>query len=325
MGETHISREHKDRLFKFIFGRSENKGWTLSLYNAINGSTYSDPEEIEINTIEETVYMGMKNDVSYILRDIMSIYEQQSTFCPNMPVRQLMYAGRLYDKYIKQHSLNIYGRRQIRLPVPRLVVFYNGRDEWLDETELHLADAFEESVKELADISVRTRMVNINYGHSGKLMEACKVLSEYSWFVNEIRNNSKSMGVEMAVDKAIDDMPVDYELKTFLEGHRSEVVMSCLTEYDEEATMKMIVDDAREDGREEGRKEGRKEGREEGSDYRLINQVFKKINKGMTVDVIASELEESEETIGELVNIILTFQPDEYDTAKIYKMWRGIL
>ena len=164
-------------------------------------------------------------------------------------------------------------------------------------------------------------MVNINYGHSGKLMEACKVLSEYSWFVNEIRNNSKGMEIELAVGKAIDDMPIDYELKTFLEGHRSEVVMSCLTEYDEEATMKMIADDPREDGREEGRKEGR----EEGSDYRLINQVFKKINKGKTVDVIASELEESEETIGELVNIILTFQPDEYDTAKIYKIWRGML
>ena len=232
-----------------------------------------------------------------------------------------MYSGRLYDKYIKQHGLNIYGKRQISLPVPRLVVFYNGRDELPDETELHLADAFEESVKGFADISVRTRMVNINYGHSGKLLESCKVLSEYSWFVNEIRNNSKNMGIEMAVGKAIDDMPVEYELKTFLEGHRSEVVMSCLTEYDEEATMKLIADDAREDGREEGRKEGRKEG----SDYYLINLVCKKINRGKTVDVIASELEESEEIIGKLVNIILTFQPDEYDTAKIYKMWRGIL
>ena len=101
--------------------------------------------------------------------------------------------------------------------------------------------------------------------------------------------------------------------------------MSCLTEYDEEATLRMIADDAREDGREEGRKEGRAEGREEGSDYHLINQVCKKVRRGKTVDVIASEVEESEEAIGQLVDIIMTFRPDEYDTTKIYKIWRGLL
>ena len=258
MGETRINKQNKDRLFKFLFGRSENKKWTLSLYNAINGTHYKDPEEIDINTIEDVIYMGMKNDVSYILRDMMSIYEQQSTICPNMPVRQMMYAGRLYDKYIKQHGLNIYGRRQIHLPVPRLVVFYNGRDEEPDEKELNLSDAFAESKRDLADITVRTRMININCGHSKRLLEACEVLKEYSWFVNTVRTNCINMDTEAAVGKAIDDMPENYELKEFLESHRTEVVMSCLTEYDEEATMRMFADEAREEGRKEGRKAERR-------------------------------------------------------------------
>lgn len=45
----------------------------------------------------------------------MSVYEQQSTFNPNIPVRELMYAGRLYDKYIHKHHLNIYGKKLVRM------------------------------------------------------------------------------------------------------------------------------------------------------------------------------------------------------------------
>ena len=90
-----VTREYKDRLFSFIFGREEHKDWTLSLYNAVNRTNHTDPDEIEINTIEDYLYMGMKNDVSFIIRSIMSLYEQQSTFNPNMPLRELIYLGRL--------------------------------------------------------------------------------------------------------------------------------------------------------------------------------------------------------------------------------------
>ena len=33
-----INKEHKDRLFCFLFGSESNKEWTLSLYNAVNGT-----------------------------------------------------------------------------------------------------------------------------------------------------------------------------------------------------------------------------------------------------------------------------------------------
>lgn len=81
-----INRENKDRLFKFIFGNEKNKEWTLSLYNAINGSSYTNPEEIEFTTIDDVLYMGMKNDISFLITDILNIYEHQVTFNPNMPM-----------------------------------------------------------------------------------------------------------------------------------------------------------------------------------------------------------------------------------------------
>ena len=96
------NREYKSRLFGFLFGRGDHKDWTLSLYNAIHGSSYTDPDDITVNTIEDTVYMGMKNDLSILVSEAVSlyrtmeIYEQQSSYNPNMPVREFMYAGKLY-------------------------------------------------------------------------------------------------------------------------------------------------------------------------------------------------------------------------------------
>ena len=301
-----INSKHKDRLFTFIYGRAENRKWTLSLYNAINGTAYDNPEDIEINTIENVLYMGMKNDVSLILGDTMSIYEQQSSYNPNMPVRELMYAGRLYDKYIKKHSLNVYGEKQIMLPVPRLVVFYNGIRETEDLVDLELSSSFDEESRDSADISVHVRMININYGHNKELMEACESLGEYSWLIDRIRTYSKDMEVEAAVDKAIDEMRDNAELKPFLEAHRSEVKMSCLTEYDEKKTMQMFADEARE----------------EGEYYHLIDQVIKKVNKGKSVPVIADEVEEDEDVIDGLVKVIMDLDPLTCNAKNVWQIWR---
>ena len=75
-----VNREYKDRLFKFIFGNPANKEWTLSLYNAVNSSSYTNPDDIKFTTIEEAVYMNMKNDVSFLITDQMNFYEQQASF-----------------------------------------------------------------------------------------------------------------------------------------------------------------------------------------------------------------------------------------------------
>lgn len=72
--------QYKDRLFNFIFGSEENKEWTLSLYNAINGSSYTDPSAIEITTIKEVMYLGMHNDTSFLLYGYMNLWEQESTY-----------------------------------------------------------------------------------------------------------------------------------------------------------------------------------------------------------------------------------------------------
>ncbi len=133
-----VNREYKDRLLNFIFGSEENRKWTLSLYNAINHSSYEDENEIVFNTIKEVLYLGMHNDTSFLISDMMSVYEAQSTYNPNMPLRQLQYLGHLYESYITANKLNKYGSELFQLPVPKLVVFYNGLKETEDEVILKL-------------------------------------------------------------------------------------------------------------------------------------------------------------------------------------------
>lgn len=288
-----VNREYKSRLFSFLFGREENKHWTLSLYNAIHGTSYNDLSGITINTIEDIVYMGMKNDLSILVSEIISlyntveIYEQQSSHNPNMPLREFMYAGKLYQKYIQLTGLNIYGKSLLPLPLPKLVVFYNGEGEQEDEVILRLSDAFKEEIRQNIinrnpdnknapddtklstevesifqkadpDIEVKVRMLNINYGHNKELLTACKPLEEYAWFVSQVRKNhtannanknQESLDIGVAIDQAINEMPEDFEIKKYIISNRAEVKEMCLTEYNETETMEML----REEGRHESR------------------------------------------------------------------------
>ena len=61
-----INRTYRDTLFRFIFGKEDHKEWLLSLYNVLNQSDYDNPDELEIKTLNDVIYIGMKNDVSFI-------------------------------------------------------------------------------------------------------------------------------------------------------------------------------------------------------------------------------------------------------------------
>ena len=266
--------EYKDRLFNFIFGTEDNKAWTLSLYNAVNRSNHADPNAIQITTIKEVMYLGMHNDVSFLIMAEMNLYEQQSSYNPNMPLRMMQYVANLFEKYIVQNKLNKYGSTLITLPVPKLVVFYNGRREIPDEVILRLSDSFPEGAA--SDIEVSVRMLNVNYGKNRELLAACKPLDEYAWLVNRVQELLKKEKLESKIDRAITEMPDDFIIKPFLMAHRSEVKGMLLTEYNEAETMELFREEGRKEGRQEGRQEGRKEGRADGltSGTQLTNYLW---------------------------------------------------
>ncbi|MBQ9608381.1 MAG: hypothetical protein IJV15_02935, partial [Lachnospiraceae bacterium] len=119
--EKNLIRNYKDTVFRMIFNDRKE---LLSLYNAVNNTDYKNADELEIVTLENAVYLSMKNDVSCVLDMRLQIYEQQSSINPNMPLRDLMYISKQYEKLIV--GKDIYSSKLIRLPSPKFIVFYNG-------------------------------------------------------------------------------------------------------------------------------------------------------------------------------------------------------
>ena len=118
-------RNVKDRLFRFLF--EEDREALLQLYNALNGTSYEDASELEIVTIESAVYVVMKNDLAFVFAGTLNMYEHQSTYSPNLPVRFLIYLAQEYQAIIEKARVSLYGTGLIKLPAPKCVVFYNGQ------------------------------------------------------------------------------------------------------------------------------------------------------------------------------------------------------
>lgn len=255
-----INRTYKDRLFKIIF---EGKKELLSLYNALTGKNYQNPDELEINTIDDVIYMHLKNDMPFILDDWQNLFEQQSTFNPNQPLRGFFYFADLYK--VKYFGKKIYSTRLLKIPTPQYIVFYNGTTSMPDRKELRLSDAFQQPTAQ-PDIEVVAHMLNINYGHNKELMERCQKLKEYAQFIDIIRHylrENKQWSNEQAISKAIDDCIQNNILRDILQKERLRVMASILSEFDEVGYKEMIRQEAYEDAYEEGHEAGLEEGREQ--------------------------------------------------------------
>ncbi len=261
-GRDMIHREYKDRLFRFIFGAEENREHILSLYNALRGTGYTDADKIVITTLDDVIYLGMKNDVSFMLASDMNLFEHQSTYNPNMPLRGFSYFARLYEKYISEHDLDLYGIKLVKIPAPRYIVFYNGEKPCGERTELKLSDSF---IAQAEGYEWTAVMLNINRGYNRELMEKCAALKEYSDFIALARENHETgLPVEQAVDEAVRAAIGWKCLGQFMKKHRSEVKAMFLTEYNKERHERTCREEGWEEGLEKGLMEGWKKGRDEG-------------------------------------------------------------
>lgn len=126
------NRNYKDTVFRMIFSDRKN---LLSLYNAVNGTSYKNPEELEIVTLENAIYMGMKNDLAFIIATNLFLYEHQSTYNPNMPLRDLFYISSEYQKLVDHKSL--YSSVLQKIPAPNFIVFYNGTRKKKTDGKMH--------------------------------------------------------------------------------------------------------------------------------------------------------------------------------------------
>lgn len=278
------NRKYKDRLFRLIFADEKNKKNTLSLYNMLNNSSYENEEDLEITTIEDVLYIKMKNDLSFIIADTMNLYEQQSTHNPNMPLRGFLYFGNLYEKYLDTNGLTLHTNSQVKIPTPNYVVFYNGIDARPATEKLYLSDAFQ-TQDNRNEFEWTATVINLNHPDNQALISRCKPLSDYTTLVSKIQQYAKIMSLKQAVNNAVDDCITANILAEFLKAHRAEVLKVYLAEVNEKVLRKRL----KEDGRNE----------------LLTEQITKKIKAGKPLEQIADEVEETVGAISELYHKIL--------------------
>ena len=238
-------REYKDRLFKAIFGRDteESKRWRLDLYNALNDTNYTDPNALELNTIENVIYITMHNDVSFLVDSEMNLYEQQSTFNPNMPLRGLMYFSQLYQIHLTKEGKSLLSSKLVKVPTPKFIVFYNGTESEESRFKMKLSDAFLREDKS-GDFEWSADVININPKCNSPLQKKCNALYDYIRYVYRVKKNRESgMDKKAAVEEAVDWAIRENLLNGFFKKQRAEVIGMSLTEFDEEEFKRVCYED----------------------------------------------------------------------------------
>ncbi len=226
----------------------------LSLYNAVNQRDYKNPEDLEIITLENAIYMGMKNDLAFIMDTNLYLYEHQSTYNPNMPLRDLFYICSEYQKLVDKKSL--FSSTLQKIPAPNFIEFYNGSTVIADCTELRLSSAFEYLTGE-PKLELIVTVLNVNEGHNADLMQHCSMLKEYAQYVARVRHYASDMPLNEAVKHAVDECIREGILAEFLTRNRNEVISMSIFEYDKELEEKKLRKAEFEAGREAGLTEGK--------------------------------------------------------------------
>ncbi|MBR6664416.1 MAG: hypothetical protein IKL22_01715 [Lachnospiraceae bacterium] len=249
-----VKRNYKDSIFRMLY---LDKKELLSLYNAVNGTHYTDVDGLEINTLQNAIYMNMKNDVSFLFNFQVNLYEHQSTVNPNIPLRDLLYVSKLLQNIVKDSDL--YGATLVKIPAPRFVVFYNGKEHQPERRVYKLSDAFSKKQDE-PELELMVTVLNINAGNNAEILGSCKTLREYMQYTEKVRRYAMQMPIEQAVERTITECIKEDILAEFLKKNRAEAMEVSIFEYNEELHLANL----RREGYEEGLADGIERGISQG-------------------------------------------------------------
>ena len=269
------NREYKSDVISMMLQIPE---YALDVYNAMNDSAYTDPDMIQIMRLENGISLSVRNDASFFISNYLNLYEHQSTYSPNAPLRFLIYLTNLLKTTIRKRDL--YSRKRVQIATPHFAVFYNGTEKRPEKEVLKLSDAFINPT-DTPEIELTVTIYNINPDNNTQLLEKSEVLRSYMIFVNRVRKNLEHQkkiaqnapeydetayeeDLEAAINEAIDYCIEHDIMETFFRENRSEVTKSMVLDYTWERREELIRAEEYEDGKREGYAAGISQGRAEG-------------------------------------------------------------
>lgn len=294
------NRELKSSAFTTYFSDPKN---AALLYSALEGIPVA-PEDIRFTTLEGVLFVARKNDMAFTVKNrVLVISEHQATINKNMPLRDVIYYGRTMERLIDPAS--IYRRKQLSIPTPEFYVFYNGSEPFPAEQTLKLSDSYiEKSDSPMLELFVKVININLPIGHS--ILEKCRPLYEYSWFIQKIRDYlAEGYERDDAVTLTIKDCEKEGIMVDFVHEHGSEAVNMLFTQFNMDDALAVRYEEGMEDGIEKGNVQ------------RLIQQVCRKLQKNKSSEIIAEELDEAQDIIDQICKAVAQCGQDA-DIEDIY-------
>ena len=301
------NREYKSDVISMMLQIPE---YALDVYNAMNDSAYTDPDMIQIMRLENGISLSVRNDASFFISNYLNLYEHQSTYSPNAPLRFLIYLTNLLKTTIRKRDL--YSRKRVQIATPHFAVFYNGTEKRPEKEVLKLSDAFINQT-DTPEIELTVTVYNINPNNNTQLLEKSEVLRSYMIFVNRVRENLEHQKkiaqnapeyeeeLEVAINEAIDYCVKHHIMEEFFRENRNEVTKSMVLDYTWERREELIRAEEYEDGKREGYAAGISQGRAEGEKDTHRFLINKWLQKGKTIAEIAEDLGKSEEYVESLM------------------------
>ena len=295
-------RDYQDSVFRLLFGDVES---AIELYNVLEGTNYGPDTEVIFTTLEDALYHGIKNDLGFLIdssRYVM-LSEHQSTINENMPMRQLQYAARTYEKLIDGEEL--YEKNRVTVPAPVFYVLYTGKKKW-DKKMLRLSDSYEYPPGENS-LELVVKIIDLRYNVDNEILWRSEKLRGYSYLIHLIRGNCETgMDLRRAIDLAVDQCIREDVLKEFLISHSSEVGSMLYRDISEERFWEIRMNEAErigtkqgmekglkqghEQGLQQGREEGLQQGREEASEQAIKNHITFYKQKGEPAEEVQCDL-----------------------------------
>ncbi len=248
--------------------------------------------------------------MSFMFGVVMNLYEHHSTWNENMPLRGFFYFSELYQQYLNEKNIKLTDEKKlVMVPFPKYVVFYNGTRDMPDRVELKLSDCFFKPDREEEEpcLECKATVLNINAGRNRDMMRKCRRLSDYAYFIGQIRwkmgegwslDEATEISIRRCVEKGI--------LSDILTKYGMEVYRMILTEYNEKEEREYL----RRESIAEGIAEGLEKGIAEGMNLKTLAQIQKKYTKGKSLSQMAEELEEEEESLRPLYELVVKY-PDK--------------
>ena len=251
------NRKVRDTVFCRFMATKEH---LLSLCNALNNTQYNQSSEININTLEGSFFSNIKNDISFLIDNLMVVLiEHQTTINPNMPLRFLSYIDELYRRYTSTFHEKIYGHKLVKLPAPEFFVFYDGDDTSFERQTLKLSDAFKTHSDNL---ELTVHVYNLAEGMNEELKARCAPIGEYSSFSNTYKKfRRQGLEIDQAINETIQYCLTNGIMIEYLRNHQKEVIDMFGFEWNEKEEREALLKIGKAEGEAIGEARGEARGK----------------------------------------------------------------